>query len=425
MKSRKDLLAGNWQTVAAKEEAAKSSVYDKDDRVMYWLNLGTAQYNARQYEAAQKNFVKAEAAIKDLWTTSVSEEASKLLVSETLSEYAGEDFEKILLYYYTSLNRLEAGHLQDAIIEIRRADQFLNEIRARYDKDDELSTIYTKDAFVLWLIGLFHEIDRNYADAYLAYKEAYEVYQGNYAGLFSTPPPPFLAEDVVRTGRLSGGQSEDAYTFGQTTGATGDTAENINTMGEVIVVHAVGEAPHKVQHKFTTNSKGSIVGVALPQFKITPAITTRSMISSGNLSVETAVAEPVEHIALANFKHQLPVLKARAAARAVAKFIAIKGAQKGSEAAAEQIAGGTVGQITGFLVGLLGSAAAVEADQADLRGWTMLPANFRVARIWVPTGPQQVTATFMNNAGQTVSTKTFDVNLTAGERKILHIRTVR
>ena len=38
---RSDMMAGNWAKAAASLESSKEKIYKEEDRVMYWLNLGT------------------------------------------------------------------------------------------------------------------------------------------------------------------------------------------------------------------------------------------------------------------------------------------------------------------------------------------------------------------------------------------------
>ena len=80
----------------------------------------------------------------------------------------------------------------------------------------------------------------------------------------------------------------------------------------------------------------------------------------------------------------------------------------------------------GALAGILGNVAAIATESADLRGWTYLPGFFRVARVWVPTGAQVVRVQFTNKKGAPAGAPMeIPVNLTAGERKIVSVRTVR
>ena len=121
-KIRPKLVAGDYKTAAAQlQQAKKDKIYKEEDRVMYWLNLGAVQHYAADYKASQSNLEKAEQSMQDLWTKSISQEASKFLVSESIQDYPGEDFEKILLYFYTALNKVFEGNMQDALVEARRA----------------------------------------------------------------------------------------------------------------------------------------------------------------------------------------------------------------------------------------------------------------------------------------------------------------
>ena len=117
-----------WISAVAK---AKDKVYGKKERVMFWLNMGTIQHYAGNADPSMANFIKAEKTMRDLWTTSISAEASKVIVGETFQSYAGEDFEQVLLYMYTSLNKAQQGNLQDALVEARRADEFLKRLKVQ------------------------------------------------------------------------------------------------------------------------------------------------------------------------------------------------------------------------------------------------------------------------------------------------------
>ncbi|MEL7370333.1 MAG: hypothetical protein AAFN74_15540, partial [Myxococcota bacterium] len=313
LQSRQDLLNGNWDAAARKYMASKKQ-YGKRDRVMYWLNLGTLQHYAGQWKQSQDNFVKAERAIQDLFTKSITAEASKYTVSETLAPYEGEDFEKVLLYYYTALNNVSEGRVSDALVEARRADEFLKKIRVKYDKDKDLSTLYKQDAFMLWLVGLFYEVEGSYSDAFLAYRRAFKVYRSSYRKLFRTPPPSYVAADVMRAGRKAGLES-DALAFAQRYNLPLDTPQEQEA--EVIVIHGGGEAPFKRQTFFTAPMPdGYILRIAFPQMQLQKGQVFTSFAEIAGQSVETEMAEPVSLIALKNFKHQLPGLRARAIVRA-------------------------------------------------------------------------------------------------------------
>ena len=421
--SRKDIIAGDWAKAARKYEAARDQLFKQRDRVMYWLNLGTLQHYAGQWSASQSNFVQAERAIQDLFTTSVSSEASKYTISETLAPYEGEDFEKILLYFYTSLNSVNLGRVGNALVEARRADELLKKIRVRYEEDEKFSTLYKQDAFMLWLVGLFYEIEGSFGDAYLAYRRAHQVYSNEYRRLFRIRVPSYVAEDVVRTAQLAN-LPDDASAFARLNRVQNDTLQYVQTHAEVIFVHAGGEAPQKKERFITSPMPdGYLLRIALPEFEASKPIIVRSRIEIAGQEAKPDVAEPVSRIAVKNFKHQKQAITARAIARATVKYLATKGAKEavkgGKKASKEQ-------KLAGALVGLFGNVAAAASENADLRSWSLLPAYIRVSRMWVPVGRQSLLVHFYDKAGnEPIPPQQVELNLSAGQKKIISLRTVR
>ncbi|MFO0728733.1 MAG: hypothetical protein U1E65_33455 [Myxococcota bacterium] len=414
--TRPAMVKGDWKVAVAAMEKAKDKPYGEKDRVMYWLNLGTVMHYADQGDASNENLFKAEAAMQELWTTSVTAEASKVIANETAQSYGGEDFEKVLVYVYTALNNAKAGKLSDASTEARRADEFLKKMLVQYDKEGGEGTVYKQDAFILWLVGLFYEMEGSTNDAFITYKAAHEAYKTDYAGTFGMSMPKFLGEDLVRTAKMLG-FTDDANTFGTEFGATGETQAKLADSGEVIVIHGNGEAPSKRELFFDgTMPDNYVMRIAIPEFVAVPPRTAYAEISSDGVSAKSEMAEPVTDICLKNFELRLPAIKARALARAIVKYAATKAAQA---------AGGGSNSTAGALLGLAGNIVAAATEAADMRSWNTLPANFGVGRIWLPPGPHTITVQFKDGSGYEVNkAQTFQVNVEAGKRTILSVRSM-
>jgi hypothetical protein len=414
------MVDGEWAKAAEVIQGSKDTVYKEADRVMFWLNLGTAQHFAGQYEASQANFVKAEEAMQDLWTKSISQEASKFLVNETIQDYPGEDFEKILVYYFTALNAVKRDKLSDALVEARRADEFLKKIQVEYEKEEQkVGTLYKQDAFMLWLVGLFYEIEGSYSDAYLAYKTAYAAYKDEYAGKFAAPSPSFLKEDLLRTAQLSGRTDAVAELEGVSGSSLKAAAEG---MAELVLLHGNGEAPYK-QETFIDGlmPDGKIIRIAIPKFVPNAHQIRYAELEAAGQTARTELMEPVARIALDNYTHRLPAITARAIARAIIKYAATKGAEKAVKGS------GNDGKraLIGALVGIAGNVASAVSEAADLRAWTTLPAEIGVTRLWVPAGAQTVQVRYFAAGGQVGRTDQLEVTLNPGERKIISVRTLQ
>lgn len=415
---RPELLRGDFSGAAAELAASKGEAYKVRDRVPYLLNLGTLQHYAGEYEASMDSLIEAEGEMRVLWTKSISGEVSRFVVNETSVAYAGADFERILVYLYTALNRVAQGRIQDALVEARRADEELQRMKIAYEGEEGLGTVYTQDAFMLWLVGLFYEIEGSYEDARLAYEASVQAYREVY-GRFGTGAPSYLTEDLRRAAWLAGrelgprpkGETDSAQAWGE-------------GWAELILIHGNGEAPQKVEESLTVPTlDGYLVRVALPRFVIRAPRVRGLRVEASGLSARGFEAEPVSRIAEAQFEAQRPAIVARAVARAAIKYAATKTAERavggGRDASSER-------QVAGALVGLLANIAFAANESADLRAWTTLPSEFLVARLWLPPGRHELTIDFLGSGGSVARPgQRVEVELQSRERRILSVRSIR
>jgi len=420
---RPALLKREWGSAVAQLEEAQHRVYRRQDRVMFWLNLGTLLHYAGEYERSMENFIKAEETMQELWTKSVSGEIARFTVNETVQGYAGEDHERVLIYLFTAMNRVQQGRIRDALVEARRADEQLKKMRIAYESKEGLGTVYRQDAFMLWLVGVFYEIEGSYNDAFLAYRRALQVYEDDYPR-FRVRAPPYLYEDLVRTAELSGLRAE-AEKVKDTGRASGETIERLEEgWAEIVLIHGNGEAPQKREKRLNIPvPDGYVVSIALPEPVRIPHETAFAQLRVSEEAARTHRAEPVANIALAQFAEQEPAIQSRAVARAVVKYAATKATSEavkgGSDASDEQ-------RFAGALIGLIGNIAAVASEAADLRAWTTLPADFGVARIWVPAGTHELEISYHNRNGKLVGhAETRTITLEPRERSVMSVRSVR
>ncbi len=419
---RPAITAGDWKTVAARIEANKGSLYSEEDRVMFWLDHGTALHYAGDLEKSSSAFFSAEEAMQELFTKSISEEIGRFVATETIQTYPGEDYERSMSYVYTTLNAAKRGRMADALVEARRADGFLKKMQVAAEKA-EADTSYTQDAFLLWWVGLLLEVERSYGDALLAYEAAYRTYDELYRTTFGAAPPGYLLEDIVRTARLAG-RDDAVARWTRATGAAGSTADRVAAGdAELILIHATGEAPVKREATFTAPMPdGYIVRVAVPALDRRPSRIASSRLVVAMTEARSSLAQPVEAIAMTRFQERIGGIQARAVARAATKYVATK-------ATSEAVRGNRSDSgrnLMGMLVGIAGNIASAASEGADLRSWTLLPAQFRVARMWLPPGTHDVRVDVLDAAGRP-SGVAFrgQVQLAAGERQLLSVRSVR
>ncbi len=78
------------------------------------------------------------------------------------------------LNYYKALNYINLGRYDEALVECRRINIKLNQLNDKYkDKKNK----YSGDAFAHLLMGIIYDASKDYNNAFIAYRNALEVYE--------------------------------------------------------------------------------------------------------------------------------------------------------------------------------------------------------------------------------------------------------
>jgi uncharacterized protein len=94
------------------------------------------------------------------------------------------------------------------LVEVRRINLKLNELNDKY-KDNK--NRYSSDAFALLIMGLIYDAGREYNDAFIAYRNALNVFETSYSKNFGINAPEQLKQDILRTAYLNGFHEELAF----------------------------------------------------------------------------------------------------------------------------------------------------------------------------------------------------------------------
>jgi hypothetical protein len=177
------------------------------DRLLYFWQKGVVLQHLGRYEESNEYFEQAYFFTEDYrktWT----EEATSLLINAAMKPYTGEDHELVLMHYYKALNFLQMNQLDEALVECRRINIKLNALNDRYAKKKNR---YRNDAFALNLMGIIYEAAQDVNNAFIAYRNALNVYEEDYLPNFGTPIPEQLKTDLLRTAYLNGFREELAF----------------------------------------------------------------------------------------------------------------------------------------------------------------------------------------------------------------------
>lgn len=421
-KLRASLAGGNYTAAAEQIRAIRgraeegTTTYADKNEVLYRLDLGTVLHEAGLHRESDTEFAAAEVRMEDLYTRSLTREAGRFMINDATVEYAGERYERVLLHIYRALNHLGMGERDGALVEIRKLSRLLQEYR-----DTLPDTAYRDDAFAQYLSALLYADVGQRDDSRIAMEaaqKAYDAYQKHYG----TPPP-------------------------------GDwNAAVPSDVAELVFIHGNGVAPHKVSRTMQVAWNNAVVAIrahsersgrdedaekalnvihagllgnaftlSYPVYVPAPVRIAASTVEVGENKGESFLAEDIVAIARQDLNERMDWVLPRTIARAAIK-----------QALTQSIARKTEkdhGAGMALLVQLVTAATFAATEVADTRGWTTLPAQFRLARVRVPLDEnereQTVTVHFRDGNGNIVLTRSHTVKLKRGARTYLYDRTAQ
>jgi hypothetical protein len=318
----------------------------------------------------------------------------------SIEVYAGENYEKILLHYYSTLNYLQQNLPDDALIECKRMLIVMDNISTYYKGANK----YKRDAFTHLLLGLIYDAQKNYQDAFIAYRNAYEVYKEDYGKMFNTQIPLQLKKDLLRTAFLTHSYN-DLDEYEKEFGFKYDrTADNKNSL---VCFWNNGLCPIKMQNNvdFIITDIGNgyvafvnielginipfyigddkaktekllnmkIIRVSFPKFVSRPPVFTNASLKTSNDSIPFELAENIDAIAFHSLKDRMAKEMGEALLRLATKKLAE------IEVSKENQGLGTALNIVDAL-----------SEQADTRNWQMLPFSINYTRVNLNEGKNDI-----------------------------------
>ena len=136
---------GNYPGAINSVINAKEDVYQLKDRVMYYLDLGMLYHFNGDYKLSNEFLTKAERAIEELYTKSISKAALSMALNDNALDYGGEDYEDIYLNIFKALNYINLNDPEDAFVEVRKVNGKLNVLEDKY-ADQSLKLNAPKEA---------------------------------------------------------------------------------------------------------------------------------------------------------------------------------------------------------------------------------------------------------------------------------------
>jgi hypothetical protein len=427
------MAGGNYQEASTALDHNRLLKKNRN-RLLYLLEKGKLSHLMQQYEASNLYFNEADLIMESSVYTAKDLLAGNLM-NPMHEKYRGEDFEKYMVHYYKALNYLHLGQPAEALVEAKRINLRI------YAQEDETrnDNHYSKDAFSLMLQGMIYEKNREWNDAFIAYRNAADLYLDCDNNFYGTSLPKQLKKDLLRMAAVNGFTAEAAY-YAQLFGESLNS-DSVVSEGELVIFWENGLAPvKKAQHvNFTLSKDGEgdlffidesgsfhvpfdfsagvnrdderlgdlqFLSIALPKYVAQPLFYEDASIQVNGQSFIPEQAQNINELAFATLRERwlkelsktLTRLAIKKLAQAATNALAEKEEEKNKTREKKKYTAGSVA--AGLQIFHLVS------EKADTRNWQSLPHSIYFTRVPLKKGLNEVSIKVQSPSGKS---KTFDL----------------
>ncbi len=405
---------------------------ENNHRVLYYLNRGMVFFMLGEHEKSNEFFNLADYYVEE-YRKNIAIEALVLISNPMKRPYLPEDFETIMIHYYKALNFIALKDFEGALVETRRINIRLQEINDQYKNNQNK---YAHDAFAHNLMGIIYQASGDYNNAFIAYRNALEVYENDYQNLFNLSAPKQLKKDLLFTAQKMGFTNEVKY-YEERFGIS--PAEIEADHGDLLYIWMNGFGPVKSEWGLTLTNMGkdsgkiffandelgisfplvianqptnqqaslsdiSIIRVAFPKYiERMPYYNNAQLIFNGK-KYPLEIAQDINQIAFQSLNDRM--------LREIGNNLLRLGTKQMMEHLARK---------ENSNLGALVSIANTITEKADTRNWQSLPYSLSYTRISLPEGEQELTLDQHRQNGQTTKIPV-QVSIKAGETvfKVYH-----
>lgn len=184
-----------------------SNVYNRtNSKFLAYVNNGLLLSVMGKYDESNSYFEKAYLFGED-FRINYAREAASYLTNPTVTIYRGEDHEHLVLLYFKALNFLKMEKYEEALVECRRLNIRLLQLSDQYNSPDR----YKRDAFIHNLMGIIYQANKDWNNAFIAYRNALEIYEEDYTRLFGYGAPEQLKADLLCAAWKTGFSDEFSF----------------------------------------------------------------------------------------------------------------------------------------------------------------------------------------------------------------------
>lgn len=391
----------------------------KRNRLLYLLEKGKLEHLNKNYRESNNYFEQAYFLIEDR-SKHIGAKIGAAFTNPEAEPYKAEDFEKTTLHYYKALNFFQLGEYDNALVEAKRINIKLNRLNDKYKKRKNK---YTQDAFSQILQGLIYEAKNDINNAFIAYRNAADVFVNNNNNYFGVTIPNQLQKDVIRTAHQLG-FTDEVRKYQKLFNL--NEIPKSNQQKEVVFFWENGLGPYKDQTKITLSNIGGstslgsysneeygivvpipiggntgISSIAIPKYKERMPYYNKAVLSTSNNQAALEPAQNYFNIAKQCLKDRI----GREIGKTILRFATKKAASKGAEKLAGLLGAGFLGK---KLTKLGADALGAALEKADTRNWQTIPNTIYYTRIAVDENENSVKLKLYSDYDS--NTKDFNLN---------------
>lgn len=409
-------------TTALETLKKKSNEAHGKNRFIYYANKGLLLSVLGKYAESNESLEKAFLFGED-YRVNYIHEAASYLSNPMLTPYRGEDHEHLMVLYFKALNFLKLNKPEEALVECRRLNIRLNQLSDKYNSEKKLQ----RDAFIHTLMGIIYQSNKDYNNAFIAYRNAVEVYEKEYTTFFNIQVPEQLKKDLLNTAYWTGFMDE--FDHFKNHFSMGDY-KPVAPEAELVFFWHNGLAPVKeewsinfvIDHQsdnvvlFRNESLGitfpfnvdkdkekkdlsslEVFRVAFPKYEERPTYYKEGVIETDSVAFPLELTEDISQIAFYSLKQRMVTEMSKGLLRAALK----KASEHSMREEDERL---------GALIGLVNAIT----EKADTRNWQTLPHSIHFARIPLQEGENPVKFKLRTGEGKNVDYQ-FTYHATKGQ----------
>lgn len=206
-----NLSNGDYGVAAEQIKTAElNGEYAEKDRVLLHLDKGMIFHYQGEYEKSNEEFDKAEWAIEELFTKSISKGAASFLLNDNALDYSGEVYEDLYINIFKALNYLHLDNFDAAYVEIKRVNDKLNLLDTKYE--DYLASLksseskhaeidakdldYYNNVLANYLSALIFKAEGEYDNSRISLEKLFEAWN-TYPNVYDYEKPEFLSDSTL------------------------------------------------------------------------------------------------------------------------------------------------------------------------------------------------------------------------------------